>query len=240
MLCPDDDRTQLLINNVNELTAWLAQDNKTDPEILYWIPKYILMRGYKPLSKMGIISPQFEALATSQDLIGWRDFTEGHISTHFYVIQSFHLAMSSNYLNGEEWTKQFISKILQITHSQWIFQNVSLLDRTHGYLHNQKAEEILQQLNVLSDLAPQEVPKASQFLLEINFSEFSKSNLETQTYWLLVVDGALEAKAPESAQGARAKRVRQKLNSKIPSRKRLGIATIEHQISKDSMHWAAI
>jgi hypothetical protein len=69
MLCPDDDHTRLLNDNVNELTAWLARDNKTDPEILYWIPKYILMRGDKPLSKMGFMSPQFKALATSQDLI---------------------------------------------------------------------------------------------------------------------------------------------------------------------------
>jgi hypothetical protein len=70
MLCPDDDRTRLLIDNVNELTAWLARYNKTNPEILYWIPKYILMQGNKPLSKMGFMSPQFKALVASQDLIG--------------------------------------------------------------------------------------------------------------------------------------------------------------------------
>ena len=28
---------------------------------------------------------------------------------HFYGIQSFHLTMSSSYLNKEDWTKQFIS-----------------------------------------------------------------------------------------------------------------------------------
>jgi hypothetical protein len=79
MLCSDDNRTRLLVENVDELTKWMSQDNKTDPEILYWIPKYILMRGDKPLTMMGFMSPQFKALANSQDLIGWRDFTEGHI-----------------------------------------------------------------------------------------------------------------------------------------------------------------
>jgi hypothetical protein len=39
MLCPNDDCTRLLVDNVDDLTAWLAQDNKTNPEILYWIPK---------------------------------------------------------------------------------------------------------------------------------------------------------------------------------------------------------
>jgi hypothetical protein len=161
MLCPDDSRTRLLVKNVDELMTWMSQDNQKDPEILYWIPKYILMRGDKPLSTMGFLSPQFKALAVSQDLIGWRDFTEGHISTHFYAIQSFHLTMSSSYLNGADWTRQFISKILQITHSQWIFCNISLHDKTHGYLHNKKTEEIIQLINELSEVAPDEVPDES-------------------------------------------------------------------------------
>jgi hypothetical protein len=208
MLCPDNDCTRLLVENINELTTWMSQDNRTDPEILYWVPKYILMRGDKPLSTMGFMSPQFKALATSQDLIGWRDFMEGHVSTHFYAIQTFHLAMSSSYLNEEDWTKQFFSKILQIMHSQWIFWNISLHNKTHGYLHNKKADEIMQQINVLLDLAPEEVPEDSHFLLKINFSELSSYHLETQNYWMLAVDAALKAKALESAQGAQAKQLR--------------------------------
>jgi hypothetical protein len=129
MLCLDTSRTQLLGKNVEDLTAWMLQDDKTDPEILYWIPKYILMQGGVPLLAMGAMSPQFQALATSQDLIGWRDFTVGHISTHFYAIQSFHLAMSSSYLNGEDWIRHSISRILQLTHSQWIFQNISFHEK---------------------------------------------------------------------------------------------------------------
>ncbi len=81
MLCSDEDHTGLLIESVNKLTEWMARDSKTNPEILYWIPKYILMRGIKSLSDLGIMLPQFKDLAHSQDLIGWRDFTEGYIST---------------------------------------------------------------------------------------------------------------------------------------------------------------
>jgi hypothetical protein len=136
------------------------------------------MRGDKPLSTMGFMSPHFKALTASQDLIGWRDFTEGHISTHFYAIHTFHLAMSSSYLNGEDWTKQFISKLLQIMHSQWIFQNISLHNKTHGYIRNKKGKEIIQQINVLLEVAPEEVPEDSQFLLEINFSKLSKTHLK--------------------------------------------------------------
>jgi hypothetical protein len=205
---PGDSRTKLLGETVDDLISWMSRDDQTDPEILYWIPKYILMRGDRPLSAMGFMSPQFRALAASQDLIGWREFTEGHISTHFYAIQSFHLAMSSSYPNGEDWTKQFISKLLQITHSQWILRNFSLHDKIHGYLRNKKADEILQLINEFSEVAPEEVPEDSRFLLEINFSELTKSHLKTQTYWTLAMDAAIKAKALESARSARAKRVR--------------------------------
>jgi hypothetical protein len=171
MLCPDTSRTQLLGKNVPDLAAWMSQDNQTDPKILYWIPKYKLMMGDIPLLAMGSMSPQFKALATSQDLIGWRDFTVGHISTHFYAIQSFCLAMSSSFLNCKDWTKQFISRILQLTHSQWIFRNISFHDKTNGFLRNKKADEILQLINEFAEVAPEDVPSNSRFLLEINFSE---------------------------------------------------------------------
>jgi hypothetical protein len=64
------------------------------------------------------MSEKMRSLAESQDRIGWHYFTEGYISTHFYDIQRFYLSMSSSYLNGSDWTKQFISKLLKLTHSQ--------------------------------------------------------------------------------------------------------------------------
>jgi hypothetical protein len=196
------------------------------------------MRGSKPLVEMGFMSPQFKALAISQDIIGWREFTEGNILSHFYAIQSFHLAMSSSYLNREDWTKQFISKILQITHSQWIFRNISFRDRKNGYLRNKTADELLKHINSLSEVSPEELPESSRFLLEINFLELSKHHLETQRYWTLAVDAALKANALEQARGERAKQVWQKLNTMKLSQQKLGIAAVEHQIRQDGMHQA--
>ena len=154
----------------------------------------------------------------------------------FYEIQCFHLAMSSSYLNGEDWTKQFISKILQITHSQWIFRNISFHDRKNGYLQNKTADELLQHINSLSEVSPEELPESSCFLLEIIFLELSKHHLETQWYWTLAVDVALKANALEQARGARAKRVWQKLNTKVPSQRKLEIAAVKHQVQQDGMH----
>jgi hypothetical protein len=160
----------------------------------------------------------------------------GHILTHFYAIKSFHLAISSSYLNGEDWIRQFISRILQLTHSQWIFQNISFYDKTNGFLRNKKADEILQLINEFAEVTPEEVPNDSRFLLEINFSKLTKAHLESQTYWTLAVDAAITTKTLELARGARAKRIRSRLNTKIASCSKLGITAVQQQIRKDGMH----
>ncbi len=129
------------MDNTEEQSKWMEKDNITDPEIEYWIPKYILMQGNKPFLEMGYMSPKNRSLAKNQDLIGWQHLTKGYISTHFYEIQSFHLTMSSSYLNGTDWTKLFISKILQITHSQWIYCNISLHNKCHEYLHKKNLKK---------------------------------------------------------------------------------------------------
>jgi hypothetical protein len=67
MLCPDYDRTRLLIENVDKLSTWLDMDSRTDPELVYWIPKYILMQGDKPFSTLGYMFSKLKALAESQD-----------------------------------------------------------------------------------------------------------------------------------------------------------------------------
>jgi hypothetical protein len=46
----------LLINTVEDLEKWMETDGKIDPEIIYWVPKYLLMRDDKPFSQLGYMS----------------------------------------------------------------------------------------------------------------------------------------------------------------------------------------
>jgi hypothetical protein len=100
----------------------------------------------------------------------------------------------------------------------------------HGYLRNKKADEILQLINEFAEVTLEEVPVDSRFLLEINFSNLTKSHLETQTYWTLAMDSATKAQALE------AKRICHCLITKIASQVKLGITAVEQQIRKDRMH----
>jgi len=239
MLCPDSDRTRLLKEQVGNLHDWLVKDNNTDEELAYWIPKYLLTRGTKPFAEMGDMSVSMRELATSQDKIGWRRFTEGCISKKFHTRQTFHLRMSNSRLNGTDWTKQLISKLLQITHSQWIYRNITLHDRCNGYLHNKTAEELEELIHKLAKLEPVDVPHESRFLLEMDTTKLVKGHVETQAYWVTAVLVARKAQARKSAMGAGAKRraKRQKMDmGKMSSREKLGIVEVERQIFRDRLN----
>jgi hypothetical protein len=238
-LCPNEDRTRLLDDTTDNISKWLNQDYLTDLELAYWIPKYILMRGNKPFASLGMMSPKMRALATSQDKIGWRNFMEGCISTHFYFIQHYHLALSGSYLNGSNWTKPLISKLLHITHSQWIYCNFTLHDKQCGYLHNKTLKDIRLTIEELAETCPEDIPEESKFLLEINFGELTKSHIENQQYWIIALQAAITAGRRSAAAGSRARRIRHRVNHKLPSRTKLGVTAGLMQIRQDCMHHSA-
>ncbi len=84
--------------------------------------------------------------------------------------------------------------LLHVTHSQWIFTNISPHDKINGYLHKKKSEEIMLELESMAGTALEDIPAESGFLLEINFSKLSKFHTKSQKYWILAVNAALTAK----------------------------------------------
>jgi hypothetical protein len=117
-----------------------------------------------------------------------------------------------------------------------MYQNFALHNRLHGYLHKKKLEDVRQTIKALSDLAPEEVPEESKFLLEINFGDLNKSHIDTQQYWVIVIQAAITAGRRRAAAGRRAKRIQHKVNLKTPSRQKLGIIAVKTQIRRDQMH----
>ena len=61
---------------VTTLSAWL-HNNYAHPELAYWIPKYILLRGTRQLSDFPYLSAEMRRVAVSQDLIPWTSFMVG-------------------------------------------------------------------------------------------------------------------------------------------------------------------
>jgi hypothetical protein len=169
-MCPSESRTTLLLEGVTDLEEWMYQDYRTNQELTYWLPKYILMRGQCTLESLGDMSPSMRCAAISQDKSGWREFMEGKISVKIVAIQCLRCATAPCIMNGKDWTSHFISRILQLSHSQWIFLNITLHDRSRGIIKLHKRRHVLLEVDRLMEVDPSELPQESKFLLEMDFS----------------------------------------------------------------------
>jgi hypothetical protein len=86
--------------------------------------------------------------------------------------------------------KGFVSHLVQLSHSQWIFCNFTLHDKQRGYLRLQWRKEVLQEVEQLLDTPPDELPQDSQYLLELDYSTLYNALFECQSYWVLAMKAA--------------------------------------------------
>lgn len=157
---------------------------------------------------------------------------EGRISKHFFSMQLLYLTTASSFLNGSDWMRTFISKIIHITHSQWIYRNFMLHDRRLGYLRLRNRVEILTEIEVLHDTAPHELPTESRFLLEFDLDEMCNADLDKQQYWVHSMKAARKAGRRTARRGARG-RQQYKNRQKLPLKTRLGVDQVINQIRED-------
>jgi hypothetical protein len=173
------------MESVSDLEKWFAGDH-THPEISFWVPRYLKTRArttfcdlvnYAPRSACISMSSQMKALALSQDNIGWTHMLEGKISGHFRAIQAQHLRQHNARINGQDWVKLFITRLLKILHTQWIFRNLTLHNRNLGHLAQLRREELASELERLHSLDPGDVPKESWFLLDFDIDDLAEGEV---------------------------------------------------------------
>jgi hypothetical protein len=196
--CPDHGRTMLFNESVTKLGTWMRQNERTDPELAYWVEKYLLFRGTRSLTSLvaedTFASTDVKVAAVGQDLIGWTEFLHGKVSVEIASIQDIHCRSSpSCRLTGADWMKAFISHLLQISHAQWIFRNYTLHDKQRGYLRLRLRSTVLREIHELLETPPSEVPQESRYLLEIDHSAMYTASYEDQSYWVLAMKAARRA-----------------------------------------------
>ena len=211
----------------------MNRGGKTNCDLAYWIPKWIKCRGVKRLQDMGRRTGNMLSLAKGQDLIGYRHFMEGRISKQFWSMQSRHLAMSAGHMNGTEWTKGFITRILKITQSQWIYRNVSFHDKQHGYAKRKRVEELNHTIRHMCDTNPRNLPQESRFLLERNGNDLSNESMLKKEYWVESMEAAIKAGVRKARMGRRTRRIRREVRRMTKRNERLGVFAVEREIRED-------
>jgi hypothetical protein len=149
----------------------------------FYAPPYLRMQ----------LSRQMQRLAEEQDSIGWTHFLEGKISKQFYHIQQAYLAGSQSPMNGRDWVKSFISELLVISHTQWLFRNITLHDKRQGYIATTRRKELLTEIEKLHNTPIEDIPPESRFLLDCDLDELKASDNDYQEHWIDAILAARRA-----------------------------------------------
>ena len=214
-------------------------DHDTHPDINYWLPRYIKLRGARQLSSFAELSPEIRRFAEVQDSIGWRNFMEGKIARELFSIQRRHLAGISSRTTPASWAKQVVSHVLHISHSQWLFRNESLHHASTGYLRLQRRRDLLHEIGKLADLDPKDVPESRRHLLEVDFSRLASSSDVSQAYWVYAVQAAQKAgqrrarSRRQRGNGARSRRAAAHTERRRSLTRTTRVTAVEAQIARE-------
>jgi hypothetical protein len=198
--CPDPGRFALLREELRALEEWMHK-TYTHPFLAHAISHYIFHRGAVKFRNVPGLPRELYKLAEEQDLIGWDQFMEGKISSRLREIQLDFLLSCPTMMTSFDWTAQFISHLLHLTHGQWIYRNISRHHHIYGLLKSTERRALLREIDQFLRVDPEDVPEESKFLLEIDFQQIRHERTEKQSYWVHAIRAAVKA-------GRRAKRYR--------------------------------
>ncbi len=101
---------------------WWLNKVDTDLDLADSIVKYVQQRGTVSMKDIVQEAPsRFQIVGKSQDKIGWRQFLEGMISKEITGIQQHYYALNGMQMSLEKWSSGLITRLLEITHGQWIY-----------------------------------------------------------------------------------------------------------------------
>jgi hypothetical protein len=144
----------------------------------------------------------FHEFAELQDIIGWDNFAVGMVSKKLLPIQSSYSIKSKSSAHATQWISGLIMHLLQVTHTQWIYQCILIHDCTTGTLISAHNEDLLREIEHQFTLGPDSLAEEDRFLLECNFNNLTASTGEQQEYWLLAIHAAQEASRIHAEAGA--------------------------------------
>ena len=209
ILCPEEGRVEVFMRLSELLERWLYEVN-TDPKLAERIVEYVQGRGQELMEEIVWGAPErFNAMGWSQDKIGWQQFLEGVISKEITRIQQQHYALSGSRMSLERWSSGLITRLLEITHGQWVYRNFIVHDPVLGTIATARKEELLREIERQRELGDAGLLEEDKYLAEVNLEGLEDTSRERQHYWLLAI------KTTQKAKILREQREQQQADSRI-------------------------
>ena len=88
------------------------------------------------------------------------------------------------------WLEGFVVKLLEMTHSQWIFQCISKHHHTKGSLVLTYRKELMVKIERQLAMGVDAIADDGRWMIKIGVSELNESSLADQQYYLYAVEAS--------------------------------------------------
>ena len=141
--CDNPDRKTVFKGSVKELTKWM-REHDTEPHLLTIISTYLMERENKTMWELAATMqtclphyygrPRLKRMTKSQDRLGWDCMMEGRIPKICVEHQRTYLAHTDTRMTAKRWARGLITRLLQMTHKQWLLCNAKVHIKHRGGL----------------------------------------------------------------------------------------------------------
>ena len=105
-------------------------------------------------------------IAHAADNIGWTHCTEGKILLLLKALHANYIAHCLTISTIDVWMRRFIGQLLKLTHSQWIFRNITKHHLTNVTIKLEAQEDVLREVERQLDLGLESLPPECKLLLK--------------------------------------------------------------------------
>jgi len=191
--CQEEGRQQMLKHSVKELDDWMIT-TPVDAHLRTMITRFLLAQDSKTMKEC--VSGQstiLHTLAEVHDRLGWDNFVEGRISVLFLEAVKPELAGRLSRLTPERWCRTLVSKLLQLTHKQWLFRNSHVHYNKLEGLTSQQHEQIFDKVKEMMWTDPADLLSKHRYLLEDDFEILGEAASGVRLQWIASMESALGA-----------------------------------------------
>ena len=120
---------------------------------------------------------------------------EGMVCQGMRKLQTIYATVEGSCISPEMWTQGLITKLLEITHGQWMYRCVQTHDNVTGTLATVRKERLQAEIEQQQDMGIREDwEREDCYLAEVNLEDLESTSGVNQEYWLLAIRTAREAR----------------------------------------------
>ena len=189
--CHNKGRTLMFHQTTEELIKWMKNAHGNDL-LMDALEIYLKYRGRYSMRYIVRAHPDLHEFGRHHDTLGWDNFMEGRICTHLFKLQEQTLIQNSSKWTITAWSRQFIKRVLHITHRQWLYRNARIHIKLVDGLTASKHQQIIHLVHSLLYTDPNDLLPQHRHLLQRDFRQLGEGTSVDRQYWIADMQSALQ------------------------------------------------